>query len=199
MTNPRALRIMALLAALLFVAGIAIMIGSWILGALMPSAHQASLLTGEGIRWMFRHMAKGLLSPLLAWIVIAGISWGLAKRSGLGQPALKSHRGRMALMASSGFLLLYIIIIIMLTVPSHAVLLSSTGSLFPSAFSEAIIPLVCLGIALFSVVFGIASGEYTGIESLFDAAVEGIRWAAPVIVVYIFAIQCWNMLIYVLN
>ena len=71
---------------------------------------------------------------------------------------LKKHQGirdRLALRVSSVFIVIYLIIIALLTLTPHAILLSATGDLFPSAFSRSLIPLIAFGIIMFSVTYGV--------------------------------------------
>jgi len=88
-------------------------------------------------------------------------------------------------------------VILMLTVIPHAILLSATGSLFPSPFSRSIIPLVAFGLSVVSVVYGIMSGQLKDLTDILDALSSGINNGAPLFVLYILLIQFINSILFV--
>jgi len=95
------------------------------------------------------------------------------------------------------FLALYVIVICLLTFMPHAILLSVKGSLFPSAFSRSIVPIVSFGVTLWAVAFGMMSGHKKSGEDIVDILSYGIRQGAPLIIVYILAIQFYASLRFV--
>ena len=109
----------------------------------------------------------------------------------------RSFRDKLALRVASVFLVMYAIVISLLTLMPHAILLSVKGSLFPSAFSRSILPIVCFGVSLFSVVYGMMSGHKKTGEDILDILSYGIRQGAPLIIVYILAIQFYASLRFV--
>ena len=108
-----------------------------------------------------------------------------------------SFRDRLALRVASVFIILYAIVICMLTIMPHAILLSVKGSLFPSAFSRSILPIVSFGVTLFSVVFAMMSGHKKTGEDIIDILSYGIRQGASLVIIYIFAIQFYASLRFV--
>lgn len=168
---------------------------SWILSATM-TAGVHSLLSEEGIRWFFGQFTSMLASPLLAWLVLLLIAFGCMHRSGILR-AKHSYRDRMALRVAVVFLIVYLAVIMLLTMMPHAVLLSATGSLFPSAFSRSIVPVVAFGMSLVSLVYGMMSGRFSSLADAVDALSAGISWGAPLFILYILLRQFWESLVFV--
>ena len=184
----------------LLVAECVLVIISWLLSAARIEGVR-SMLSSEGIRWFFGGFSNIIASPLLAWLLLALIAGGSLQRSGVVNHFYSkgdvSFRNRLALRVASVFVLLYGIVICMLTLLPHAILLSVKGYLFPSAFSRSLVPIVCFGITLFSVVYGIISGNKQKGEDVLDILSYGLRQGANLIIIYIFAIQLYASLRFV--
>ena len=184
----------------LLVAECVLIIVSWLLSAARIEGVR-SMLSSEGIRWFFGGFSSIVGNSLLAWLLLVLIAGGSLQQSGVvahfktkGEP---SFRNRLALRVSCVFLLLYAIVIAMLTLMPHAILLSFSGHLFPSAFSRGLVPIVCFGVTLFSVVYGIISGNKRKGEDVLDILSYGLRQGSSLIVIYIFAIQFYASLRFV--
>lgn len=184
----------------LMVAECVLVIMSWLLSATRIEGVR-SLLSSEGIRWFIGNFSSIIASPLLAWLLLVLIAGGSLQQSGVYARIVAkdtaSFRNRLALRVAGVFLALYVIVICLLTLLPHAILLSVKGHLFPSAFSHSIIPIVCFGVTLFSVVYGIVSGQKQKGEDAFDILSYGLRQGASLIVLYIFAIQFYASLRFV--
>ena len=132
-------------------------------------------------------------SPLLVWLIILLIALGALYKSGL--PSLANagsqmtYREKIALRVAMAILLVYVAVILLLTVIPHAILLSATGSLYPSPFSRSIVPLIAFGISVISIVYGIMSGHLRGYVDILDALSYGISKWATLFVLYILLIQ----------
>ncbi len=185
---------------LLMVAECVLVILSWLLSAVRLEGVR-SMLSSEGIRWFFNGFNNFIASDLLAWLLLVLIAGGSLQQSGVVRHFLTkdvvSFRCRLALRVAFVFFLLYAIVICMLTLMPHAILLSVKGDLFPSAFSRSLVPIVCFGITMFSVVYGIISGNKQKGEDVLDILSYGLRKGAPLIIVYIFAIQFYASLRFV--
>ena len=97
-----------------------------------------SLISSEGIRWFFGSWQTIFASPLLVWLILCLIAWGSIRKFGLlklftSHSSLLPFRDRLALRFSLVFLVIYLVILALLTLAPHAILLSATGHLFPSA------------------------------------------------------------------
>lgn len=188
------------LCMVLLVAEGVLVIVSWLLSALRLEGVR-SMLSSEGIRWFVGGFSDIVASPLLAWLLLMLIACGSIQQSGviplLGSKGKISFRDRLALRVASVFVLLYAIVICMLTIMPHAILLSVKGSLFPSAFSRSILPIICFGVTLFSIVFAMMSGHKKTGEDIIDIISYGIRQGASLVIIYIFAIQFYASLRFV--
>ena len=188
------------LCTVLLVAEGVLVIVSWLLSALRLEGVR-SMLSSEGIRWFVGGFSDIVASPLLAWLLLMLIACGSIQQSGviplLGSKGKISFRDRLALRVASVFVLLYAIVICMLTIMPHAILLSVKGSLFPSAFSRSILPIICFGVTLFSIVFAMMSGHKKTGEDIIDILSYGIRQGASLVIIYIFAIQFYASLRFV--
>ena len=184
----------------LLVAEGVLVIVSWLLSALRLEGVR-SLLSSEGVRWFIGGFSNIVASPLLAWLLLILIACGSIQQSGVvslfSQKGPKSFRDKLALRVACVFLAIYVLVICLLTLMPHAILLSAKGSLFPSAFSRSILPILCFGITLFSVVYGMMSGHKKTGEDVIGILTYGIRQGASYIIVYILAIQFYASLRFV--
>jgi aminobenzoyl-glutamate transport protein len=181
---------------LLLIAEVVLILLSWILSAMRVDGVR-SLLSGEGIRWFFGNFTSIVASPWLVWLLLLMIALGCLQKSGLYCLPRHSYRDRMALRITIVFFALYVGVILLLTAVPHSVLLSSTGSLFPSPFSRSITPVLSFGIILISVSFGMVSGRFQNLADVLDALSFGCRKGAPLFIFYILLIQLYESLRFV--
>jgi aminobenzoyl-glutamate transport protein len=181
---------------LLLIAEVVLILLSWILSAMRVDGVR-SLLSGEGIRWFFGNFTSMVASPWLVWLLLLMIALGCLQKSGLYCLPRHSYRDRMALRITIVFFALYVGVILLLTAVPHSVLLSSTGSLFPSPFSRSITPVLSFGIILISVSFGMVSGRFQNLADVLDALSFGCRKGAPLFIFYILLIQLYESLRFV--
>lgn len=183
------------IASVLLCAEALLIILSWILSTTMTEGVR-SLLSSEGIRWFFGSFTGIIASPLLVWLLLALIAIGSVQKSGL--TAWKRHyRDRLALRVATVSLLIYLTLIALLTFLPHAILLSATGNLFPSAFSRSLVPIIAFGICVFSITYGVVSGRLKSLSSIIHAMSFGIERGAVLFVLYILLIQFYESLRFV--
>ena len=166
---------------------------SWLLSA-TTAGNVRSLLSGEGIRWLLGSFVDTLQTPLLVWLLLLAMAFGCLQACG----CMRSHRdgnGRRrhrVLTPLRGALLLTLlfvaVVVVMVAVP-RAVLLSATGSLWPSPFSQALVPLLALGMIVFAVAYGIMARTFTSFTAVVQALAQGVAEAAPLFVLYVLAAQ----------
>lgn len=190
---------LGVVAFVLLLAEMLLFILSWLLSATRMEGVR-SLISSEGIRWFFGSWQTLFASPLLVWLLLCLIAWGSLRKSGLfslspfhlftfsPSPPF-TFRDRLALRVSLVFLVIYLVILALLTLTPHAILLSATGHLFPSAFSRSLVPVIAFGVCLVSICFGLVSGRLRSLADILDALSLGIARGASLIVVYLFAIQ----------
>jgi aminobenzoyl-glutamate transport protein len=187
----------------LFLVEAVLILLSWILSATGMEGVR-SLLSSEGIRWFFGDFTRMVGSPLLVWLILLLMAVGSFQRSGLtllvriDRWRKLSYRDRTALRVAIILLVLYIAAILLLTIFPHAILLSASGSLFPSPFSRSIMPFTAFGIALLSIAFGMISGRMQSLSDILGALCYGLQKGAPLLVLYIFCIQFYESLRFVL-
>ena len=165
---------------------------SWLLSAMRVEGVR-SLLSSEGIRWFFSSFNDLVASPVLVGLLVLTCALGCLQKSRVttifsGKKSI-NFRDRLALYVALAFLLIYVVIIILLTLMPHAILLSATGHLFPSAFSRSLVPIIAFGICIFSVAFGLMAGVMRNLSDILQALSFGITKGAPLLVFYLFAVQ----------
>lgn len=165
---------------------------SWLLSAMRIEGVR-SLLSSEGIRWFFSSFSDLVASPVLVCLLVLMCALGCLQKSRVttifsGKKSI-NFRDRLALYVALAFLLIYVVIILLLTLMPHAILLSATGHLFPSAFSRSLVPIIAFGISIFSVAFGLMSGVMRNLSDILQALSFGIAKGAPLLVFYLFAVQ----------
>ena len=188
-------RLIALACVAFGVAELLLVILSWLLSATRLEGVR-SLISSEGIRWFVGEFTYTLASPLLVWLLLALVALGCLQRSGLMSRG-RGYRDRVALRVSLSFIIIYVVIICLLTLMPHAILLSITGSLFPSAFSRALVPIICFGVGVLSISFGMVSGRLHTLTDILDALTFGLQQGAPLIILYIMFFQFYASLLFV--
>ncbi|MBR1402414.1 MAG: AbgT family transporter [Prevotella sp.] len=195
----------AYVALILVIAQVAVILVSWIVTAATQALPMRSLLSSEGIRWFFGEFVSNLASPLLVWMLLAAIAYGALRSSGLLQ-ALRgdeshehrnSFRHRFALKIVVAEVILYVCIILILTCIPHAVLLSSTGHLFPSSFSQSLVPVITFGVVLVSVTYGLLSSTLSSVVDVFHSLTIGVSYLLPWWFIYVLAVQLWYTICFV--
>jgi aminobenzoyl-glutamate transport protein len=175
-----------------FIAETLLVILSWLLSAMRVEGVR-SLLSSEGIRWFFSSFNDLIASPVLVGLLVLMCALGCLQKSRVttifGGKKSINFRDRLALYVALAFLLIYVVIIILLTLMPHAILLSATGYLFPSAFSRSLVPIIAFGICIFSVAFGLMAGVMQNLSDILQALSFGIAKGAPLLVFYLFAVQ----------
>ena len=181
----------------LAVAELLLVLLSWLLSATMTEGVR-SMLSGEGVRWFFGSFVSVLSSQWLVWLLLLSMSGGClwksgllsVFRSGVSQPLRSfSYRQRVALRSAVVTGTLYVVVVMALTVVPHAVLLSATGQLFPSAFSRALVPIIAFGVSLVSAVYGLMSGRFGTLYDVVSSLSFGITKTAPLFVLYVVLMQ----------
>ena len=188
-------RLIALACVAFGVAELLLVILSWLLSATRLDGVR-SLISSEGIRWFVGEFTYTLASPLLVWLLLALVALGCLQRTGLMSRG-RGYRDRVALRVSLSFIIIYVVIICLLTLMPHAILLSVTGSLFPSAFSRALVPIICFGVGVLSISFGMVSGRLHTLTDILDALTFGLQQGAPLIILYIMFFQFYASLLFV--
>ena len=199
MITDRAKKLLPYVALMLFLIQVVLMVGSWLYSAAYPMSGVHSLLSSEGLRWFLGHFADSLAQPLLVWIVLLSLAYGVAVGSGLFTRSHVGYRARRALWLSALLGVVCVAVVLLLTVVPHAVLLSATGRLWPSPFSDSLVPVVAFAVTLCSGVYGLVAGRFATLAAFFDSLLQGIRAGAPFLLFYVLLIQIYESLKYILS
>ena len=99
MHNERMKRLLPHIAMTLFGAQLLLMLGSWLYSAAQPMSGVRSLLSGEGLRWMFGHFADFLAKPQLVWLLL--LSMGYASTTVVRLHLVKRRRWLFSVLTTS--------------------------------------------------------------------------------------------------
>ena len=199
----------------LVTAQLALILLSWLITAAFPELPIRSLLSSEGVRWFFGSFTANQLTPLLAWFITAAMAVGACVRSRLwaafctkmsgllhrrdstdGRQGLH-YRERIGLRLALAEFMVYVVIMLLLTVVPHAILLSVTGELFPSAFSSSLIPSLSFVLIVMSLPYGVASGTVDSVARMHRVLVGGLEAGARIVPAYVIGVQLYMSLLYV--
>ena len=138
---------------------------SWLLSATQTEGVR-TLLSSEGVRWLLGQFTVFLLKPQLIWLLLLSMAFGCLWQSCLFRPSQTSFRRQFALRLSAVVFVVQIASVALLIATPQAVLLSATGTLWPSPFSKALVPLAALITINTSICYGLLS-EFCGCQLVF--------------------------------
>ena len=194
-------RLCAILSITLLVLQVLIVPASWIISAVAPSSGVHSLISEGGIRWLVGQYSDNVSTSVLVYIIIAFISYNMFVNSGLLSAIISksklSMQQKFALRVMAVVLILFITALAYLTIPPHAVLLSVTGNLFPSSFSDGLIPLLCFEVFILSLIYGIFGGTITSINGFWNCVTKESNSLLPVLFLYLLSIQLYHCFVFV--
>lgn len=181
------------IAFLLLAAQVLLMLVSWLLSAAIPASGVRSLLSSEGLRWFLGHFSDVLGTPVLLCLLLLLMAYGCLRGCGILRYR-SSYRQNRALMITLFLSVVYVAVVVLLGMMPHAILLSATGTLWPSPFSAAIVPLLAFGITLLSAVYGYVAGSYRNMSDIYQSTINGIRNGAPFLLFYVLIGQLYYSL-----
>ena len=185
------------IAVTLFVAQLLLMLVSWLLSAAFPDSGIRSLLSSEGLRWFFGHFSHQLATPLLLCLLLLTMAYGVFRRSGI-LTYRATFRERRALTMTLLLAVVAVAVILLLTAIPHAVMLSAMGTLWPSPFSRALLPMLCFIVIALTAFYGIMAGYLNNLSDVYDALLYGIRQGAPLLLFYLLIAQLFLSVCYTL-
>lgn len=185
------------IALTLAVGELLLVLGSWILSAALPMSGIRSMLSGEGIRFFLGHFADLLATPLLVWLLLLAMAYGVVLRSGVisGARSFRSSRARLIALL---FAAAYLAVVLSMALVPHAVLLSASGTLWPSPFSASLVPLTAFGLAMVAAVYGIVAGTITSLADIYESFVDGLRRAAALLPVCLLLVLICESLYFII-
>ncbi len=195
------IRLYSHIALLLLVLQLLVVLGSWIISATIPETNMHSLISSEGLRWYSSNFVDMMASPLLIWIMLLSMAYGCMRGSGLlsvfARGYRMTYRERTAFIFMLFVAVAYILALLSVTVMPRAILLSASGNLWPSPFSVALVPILTVGICLFSIVYGIVAGSFHSVSDVFTSLSSGLTKSTPLVLLYMLAIQLYYSVCFV--
>lgn len=189
-------KVCGIISLTLVVLQVVLIMASWIVTSAMPELAMRSLLSPEGVRWLFGHFIENMSSPLLVNIILLSEAIGALSFSGLVDSVvgMVRHRKiryfeRVGLWIVAGEILTVFIVVVLLTCVPHAILLSVTGHLFPSSFSQSLIPIISITLLACSISFGLVSGRLSSLSKCFETMTYGLVRFARVLPIYVFFME----------
>ncbi len=189
-------KVCGIISLTLVVLQVVLIMASWIVTSAMPELSMRSLLSPEGVRWLFGHFIENMSSPLLVDIILLSVAFGAVSFSGLVDSVVamahcrkKRYFERVGLWVVVGEILTVVIVVVLLTCVPHAILLSVTGHLFPSNFSQSLIPIISITLLACSISFGLVSGRLSSLSQCFEAMTYGLVRFAWVLPIYVFFME----------
>ena len=176
--SPSAKRWSVVLLILLAVQVLLIFV-SWLITAVAPESHIHSLLSQEGLRWLFGSFVDNITQPPLVWMIL------LAMTVGTWRSSVPRHTRIIIPPLVWVELAVILAVMILLTVVPHAILRSVTGSLFPSSFSHSIFPVVCITTIICAITIGFANNRLHTLADIYDALIFGLCDTAYLVPIYI--------------
>ncbi len=194
------------LAVLVALSELALVVGSWLVASAEPDLAMRSLLSPSGVRWYFGNYVDRIATPLLVYIILCAVAWGCMRQSKLmsvlitylspRRRQLTTHQ-MFALCTSVVVLALEVATLAVLTLLPHAILLSVTGSLWPSSFSRSVVPAVAFMLASTNVVFAVSSGQIRSVTQLGRMITSEAPVLLPLLLLYCLAADFAGCLRYV--
>lgn len=192
----------------LAIAQILLIFLSWLITAAAIDLPLRSLLSTEGVRWLFGSFVANQLTPLLVYFITASIAGGVfvyskfydALRNAFSKGRVNTelaYRERIGLRLALVEFLLAIVIMLLLTVVPHAILLSVTGQLFPSNFSVSLIPTLSFILLVMSLSYGVTSGTINSVQKLQEMLSVGLETTAKYLPIYVFGVELYMSVLYV--
>ncbi len=198
-------RVCGIISLVLALSQVLVILASWIITAAMPELPMRSLLGSEGFRWFFGHFTENLNISLLVDIVLLMIGCGAVVYSGLPiaigrlrQRRRISYLDRVGLCTVGIEFFIFIIVIILLTAVPHAILQSVAGHLFPSSFSQSLVPIISFILLVCSLSFGLVSTRLQSLASVFKAMTYGVESCAWLFPIYVLAIELYCSIRFIL-
>lgn len=194
--KKRLFHLLGMLTLGLLVLQLLVLLVSWLITAAIPDSSVRSLLSAEGMRWFVGHLAVNLQSPILVALVLVSVAGGSVARA-VG--AYRRSPSAAAVRAVLVELLLFLVVALLLTAIPHAMLLSVTGSLFPSSFSDGLLPLSCFIVTVCSLTYCMVSREVRTVAAAYEVLCHGAKYLGLLLPLYIVGAQLCYSLLFVLG
>lgn len=176
---------------LLILSELLLVLISWLLSATQTEGVR-TLLSSEGVRWFLGQFSVFLLKPQLIWLLLLSMAFGCLWQSCLFRPSQTSFRRQFALRLSAVVFVVQMASIALLIATPQAVLLSATGTLWPSPFSRALVPLAAIITINTSICYGLLSRTFTSVADIYESQKWGLSKAAPLMILYLIVVTLYE-------
>jgi aminobenzoyl-glutamate transport protein len=176
---------------LLILSELLLVLISWLLSATQTEGVR-TLLSSEGVRWLLGQFTVFLLKPQLIWLLLLSMAFGCLWQSCLFRPSQTSFRRQFALRLSAVVFVVQMASIALLIATPQAVLLSATGTLWPSPFSRALVPLAAIITINTSICYGLLSRTFTSVADIYESQKWGLSKAAPLMILYLIVVTLYE-------
>jgi aminobenzoyl-glutamate transport protein len=176
---------------LLILSELLLVLISWLLSATQTEGVR-TLLSSEGVRWLLGQFTVFLLKPQLIWLLLLSMAFGCLWQSCLFRPSQTSFRRQFALRLSAVVFVVQTASIALLIATPQAVLLSATGTLWPSPFSRALVPLAAIITINTSICYGLLSRTFTSVADIYESQKWGLSKAAPLMILYLIVVTLYE-------
>lgn len=190
----------------LLIAQPVVIVLSWMLNAFFPQVGIRSLITSWGMRWYFGHFVDNVRIPFMVWMILLSMAFGAYHDSGLHHALVALMRRQplkdkqpLALRVTTLVVFVLLALVFFLAMQPHALLHNVSGGLFPSSFSDFLIPLIALVIMVGSLCFAFVSGWLDSAEKFYQLHVTGINHIAWLFPLYMLAAQLYASALWVLG
>lgn len=184
-------KLFARLLLLLVLSELLLVLISWLLSATQTEGVR-TLLSSEGLRWLFGQFTVILLKPQLIWLLLLSMAYGSLWHSCLFRPSQTSFRRQSALRLSAVIFMVQVAGVALLIAMPQAVLLSATGTFWPSPFSRALVPFAAFIIINTSVCYGLLSRTFTSVADIYGSLKWGLSQATPLIILYLIVVTIYE-------
>lgn len=179
-----------------------LMLVSWIITSANPDTPMHSLLSSEGIRWLFGHLSDNLSNKAGVWLFLLAVAYGVVKKSCIKEVfSLRrkwSYRQKFAFRITLFEAALVIFTLMYLTLTPHALLLGVTGTL-SAGFWYGLVPIILSCVIVFAVTYGMFSRSFGNLNDAFDAMCYGVKVFAPVLILYLLISELYFSFVYVFS
>lgn len=107
------------------------------------------------------------------------------------------YRTRIALQVVAWEAVALVVVLALLTLMPHAVLLSAVGRLFPSSFTNGLVPVLAFAVGAMSLTYGFMVGKLKTVYDAFLLMSGGVAAVAPLVVVYVFVAELYHSILFV--
>lgn len=203
--SDRYRRPFAIAMLVLLLSQVLLMLLSWMWTAAVPESQIHSLLSAAGIRWLLGSFIGNEASPLLIWIILAHMMMEASRETGLLKALghMRHHQldaqQRSGLQAFALTIVLMVVVILLLTMPEHAILDNLSGTLFPSSFSVSFVAMLLLGGLSAAISYGVFSSSLRNMSDVFTCFLGGGHRLIPILAIYLPAMELYCSLRYVLG